>query len=204
MTEATADTALSTEDGAEGTSPRRMRADARLNNERLLAAARRVFTRDGGSASMEAIAKEAGVGVGTLYRHFPRRIDLVEAVYRNDVDELIAGAEKSVNELEPWPALVAWLDSFISYSQTKRVLLSELQESFDKNPAFKLRSRERINAATAVALERAQRAGMARTDIDAADLMQLLGPMCIHAQLSSEQSRRLLAVVIDGLRPSPQ
>src|ERR1700734_3344562 len=91
---------------------RPMRADARRNYERLVAAAREVFAREGGSASMEAIAREAGVGVGTLYRHFPKRIDVVEAVYRTDVDTLVLAAEKAVANLEPWPALVNWLEEF--------------------------------------------------------------------------------------------
>ena len=75
---------------------------------------------------MEALAKEAGVGIGTLYRHFPKRIDLVEAVYREDVDELVNDAEAFVAEMEPWPALVAWLEAFVRYASTKRRFLSEL------------------------------------------------------------------------------
>src|SRR5580693_5104141 len=95
-------------DEDEATRPQR--ADAKRNYERLVAAARTVFAQEGGGASMEAIAKEAGVGVGTLYRHFPRRIDVVEAVYREDVDELIDVAESVGVTMEPWPALVAWLE----------------------------------------------------------------------------------------------
>ncbi len=94
---------------------------------------------------MEAIAKEAGVGVGTLYRHFPKRIDLVEAVYRTDVDQLVTTAEKSVADLEPWPAVVAFLDAFVEYAQGKRTFLNELHEAFEKNPDLKVRSRERID-----------------------------------------------------------
>jgi AcrR family transcriptional regulator len=77
----------------------------------LVAAARTVVAQQGGGASMESIAKEAGVGVGTLYRHFPKRIDVVEAVYGEDVDELMDVAESVVVTLEPWPALVAWLEA---------------------------------------------------------------------------------------------
>src|SRR5580700_2772518 len=92
-------------DEDEATRPQR--ADAKRNYERLVAAARTVFAQEGGGASMEAIAKEAGVGVGTLYRHFPKRIDVVEAVYRTDVDQLVSASDSFVAELEPWPALVA-------------------------------------------------------------------------------------------------
>ena len=94
-----------------------MRADARRNYERLVASAPKVFSTEGGGASMEAIAKEAGVGVGTLYRHFPKRIDVVEAVYRTDVDQLVTTAEKSVADLEPRPTLVAFLDAFVAYRE---------------------------------------------------------------------------------------
>src|SRR5580693_4545269 len=98
-------------DEDEATRPQR--ADAKRNYERLVAAARTVFAQEGGGASMEAIAKEAGVGVGTLYRHFPKRIDVVEAVYRDDVDELVETAQRVTSDLEPWPALVAWLRAYV-------------------------------------------------------------------------------------------
>jgi len=179
---------------------RHMRADARRNYERLVAAAKVVFSRCGGDVPMEAVAKEAGVGVGTLYRHFPKRIDLVEAVYKTDVDQLVGVTEGATADLEPWPALVNWLESFVRYAQNKRNFLNELHQAFEKNPQLKVNSRERIEAAAEAVLERAQRAGVARTDIDGADLMQLIGPMCMAATLTEEQSERLLACVIDGLR----
>ena len=180
-----------------------MRADARRNYERLVAAAREVFAKSGGDASMEAIAKEAGVGVGTLYRHFPKRIDVVEAVYRTDVDLLEETAEDGYSELPPWPALVAWLDAFVRYAQGKRTFLNELREAFDKNPQLRVASRERVDRAMDVVLRRAQDAGVVRTDIDGPDLMQLIGPMCTNATLSEDQSNRLLAMVLDGLhRPT--
>jgi AcrR family transcriptional regulator len=179
---------------------RTMRADARRNNERLVTAARDVFSKYGGDASMEAIAKEAGVGVGTLYRHFPKRIDIVEAVYREDVDQLVETAETVVEEQEPWPAIVTWLEAFLRYARDKRTFLTELREAFDKNPALKVASRERVDRAADLVLRRAQDAGVVRTDIDGADLMQLMGPMCTNATLSEDQSHRLLAMVLDGLR----
>ncbi len=180
---------------------RPMRADARRNYDRLLAAAREVFVAQGGEASMEALAKQAGVGVGTLYRHFPKRIDLVEAVYRTDVDQLIAAAD-AVQGLAPWEALVAFLEAFLSYAETKRTFLAELHEAFEKNPALKLNSRERIDEALNSVLARAQAAGEVRTDVDGSDLMQLLGMMCLSATLTEEQGRRLLGITLDGLRQS--
>jgi AcrR family transcriptional regulator len=167
----------------------------------LVAAAREVFAKCGGGASMEAIAKQAGVGVGTLYRHFPKRIDIVEAVYQTDVDELVCAADEAVAHNEPWEALVAWLEAFLHYGQVKRTFLNELHEAFDKNPQLKVASRERINRAVDAVLGRAQQAGVARTDLDGSDLMQILGPMCTSATLTEAQGERLLAMILDGLRP---
>jgi AcrR family transcriptional regulator len=155
---------------------RPMRADARRNYDHLVVAARKVFAEQGGGASMEAIAKEAGVGVGTLYRHFPKRIDIVEAVYRDDVDALVSLAERSLNELH---------------------------EAFEKNPDLKPASRDRIFDACERVLRRAQDAGAARRDIDGTDLMQLLSPMCMNSTLTPSQGERLLAMVLDGLRSVP-
>ena len=179
---------------------RPMRADARRNNERLVDAARKVFAEHGGGASMEAIAKQAGVGVGTLYRHFPNRIDLVEAVYRDDVDVLVGSAERGLNDLDPWAALEAWLHAYVEYGRAKRTFLNELHEAFEKNPDLKSASRDRVWAAANRVLARAQGAGQARSDIDGEDLMQLVSPMCMNSTLSAEQAERLVAMVLDGLR----
>jgi AcrR family transcriptional regulator len=180
---------------------RPMRADAKRNYERLVTAARTVFAQEGGGASMEAIAKEAGVGVGTLYRHFPKRIDVVESVYREDVDELQTVAESATATLEPWPALVAWLEAFVRYAMGKKRFLNELHEAFEKNPDLRSASRERIVSALDIVLTRAQEAGVVRSDVDAPDLMQLLGSMCMSATLTPDQSGRLLVMIEDGLRP---
>ena len=181
---------------------RPMRADARRNYERLLDAARKVFADQGGGASMEAIAKQAGVGVGTLYRHFPKRIDVVEAVYRDDVDALVGSAEHGLADLDAWTALAGWLRAYVDYARAKRTFLNELHEAFEKNPDLKSISRERIADACDRVLTRAQEAGVARTDIDGADLMQLVSQMCTSPTLTPDQGERLLAVILDGLRPS--
>ncbi len=186
-------------DGAADARP--MRADARRNYERLLDAARKVFADQGGGASMEAIARQAGVGVGTLYRHFPKRIDVVEAVYRDDVDALVGSAERGVADLDPWAALAGWLRAYVDYARAKRTFLNELHEAFEKNPDLKSVSRERISAACDRVLTTAQQAGVARTDIDGADLMQLVSQMCTSPTLTPDQGERLLAVILDGLRP---
>jgi AcrR family transcriptional regulator len=177
-----------------------MRADARRNYELLVAAAREVFAREGGGASMEAIARQAGLGVGTLYRHFPKRIDVVEAVYRTDVDTLVRTAEEAVADLEPWPAVVAFLEAFVRYAQGKRTFLNELREAFDKNPELRMNMLERVEGSMELVIGRAQDAGVVRTDVSGHDVMQLVGPMCTNASLSADQSVRLLTMILDGLR----
>jgi AcrR family transcriptional regulator len=180
---------------------RPMRADARRNYERLVVAARDVFAQSGVEASMEAIAKQAGVGIGTLYRHFPTRIDIVEAVYVTDVDQLVETAERLVAASDPWSAVVGWLEAFVRYAQTKRTLLSELHEAFEKNPQLKSVSRGRIEGALRMVLDPARRAGVVRTDIDESDLMQLLSSICMSPTVTAPQSERLLVMIQDGLRP---
>ncbi|HXW35481.1 MAG TPA: helix-turn-helix domain-containing protein [Acidimicrobiales bacterium] len=183
-----------------GAGDKPQRADARRNYELLVEAARKVFAEQGGGASMEAIAKQAGVGIGTLYRHFPKRIDIVEAVWRDDVDVLVGSADQLLVELEPWAALEAWLHAYVDYGRSKRVFLNELHEAFEKNPGMKVASRERVTLAAAKVLKRAQAAGVARTDIDGTDLMQLISPMCTSPTLDPGQGDRLIGMVLDGLR----
>jgi AcrR family transcriptional regulator len=178
-----------------------LRADARRNYDLLVEAARKIFADQGGGASMEAIAKQAGVGVGTLYRHFPKRIDVVEAVYRDDVDVLVGVAQSDAVASDRWAALEAWLRAYVSYARSKRTFLNELHEAFEKNPDLKSASRDRIWAACDAVLTRAQEAGVARGDIDGGDLMQLVSPMCMNSTLTEDQSKRLLSMVLDGLRP---
>ncbi len=176
-----------------------MRADARRNYERLVVAAREVFAQEGGGASMEAIARQAGVGVGTLYRHFPNRIDIVEAVYRGDVDRLVQTSEQVSLDLEPWEALVAFLEAFVQYAQGKRTFLNELREAYDKRPDLKLDMMDRVHRAMDLVVGNAQQAGVIRTDVDGSDLMQLISPMCTNATLTEDQSMRLLGMILDGL-----
>ncbi len=180
--------------------PKPMRADARRNRERLVQAARAVFSERGSETSMEEIAKAADVGVGTLYRHFPRRIDMVEAVYREDVDGLVALAEHVVASDDPWSALTEWLQAFVRYAESKRTFLTELHEAFEKDPDMALSLRERIRTAAGLVLARAQETGVARPDLTPADLMQLVGGMCMSRTSTPSQNERLLVVVLDGLR----
>jgi AcrR family transcriptional regulator len=185
---------------APGSGTKPLRADARRNRERLVQVARTVFAARGSEASMEEIAKAADVGPGTLYRHFPRRIDLVEAVYREDVDGLVTLAEQVAVEDEPWEGLTRWLQAFVRYAQQKRTFLTELHEAFEKNPDLALSLREKIGNASGLVLARAQASGAARSDVDQADLMQLVGGMCMSRTGNLAQNERLLTLVLDGLR----
>jgi AcrR family transcriptional regulator len=189
-----------TSSGADREKPKR--ADARRNYDLLVEAARKVFADQGGGASMEAIAKQAGVGVGTLYRHFPKRIDVVEAVYRDDVDSLVGLADRAASELDAWAALERWLWGYVEYGRAKRTFLNELHEAFEKNPDLKPASRDRIWAAANQVLRRAQEAGVARADVSGEDLMQLMTPMCMNSTIGNEQGERLTRMVLDGLRTS--
>jgi AcrR family transcriptional regulator len=190
-TESAADDAL---DGG-----RPMRADARRNRERLISAAREVFSEQGSSASMEAIAKHAGVGVGTLYRHFPNRFDIVEAVYQDDVEELVRAAEQATEELEPWEAVEAFFEAFLRYAKTKQALLSELRQAFEKNPVLRSRMRERIDSAFDLVVEQAKQAGVIREDVRGSDLTHLVGPICTNDSIPDDQMRRLIKMILDGL-----
>jgi AcrR family transcriptional regulator len=184
---------VTTEQTAADPGLRPMRADASRNRARLVEAARAAFTARGSNATVEEMAKAADVGVGTLYRHFPRRIDLVEAVYREDVDELVAQAA----------VLVGWLEAFVRYAQAKRTFLTELHEAFEKSPDLAVQSREKIAAAAGSVLSRAQAAGVARADVSQEDLMQLVGGMCMARNATLEQNQRLLTFVLDGIRAQP-
>ena len=176
------------------------RADARRNRELLIEAARTVFSTQGAGAPMEAIAKQAGGGVGTLYRHFPNRLDLVEAVYESDVQELAATARRVVAELEPGAAVDAFFDAFVRYAQTKQALLGELQQSFEKHPDLRSRCREQIESSFDMVIEQAKQAGAIRNDISGSDVMQLTAPVCTNSSISAEQSQRLIGMILDGLR----
>ena len=180
-------------------SARPMRADARRNRELLVSAAREVFAEQGSGASMEAIAKQAGVGVGTLYRHFPNRLDIVEAVYQDDVEELVRAAERASEELEPWEAVEAFFEAFVRYAKTKQALLSELHVAFEKNPEMRSRMHERIDYAFDLVVERAKGAGVVRADVTGSDLTQLVSPICTKASIPEEQMRRLISMILDGL-----
>ena len=181
---------------------RPLRADARRNRDRLVDAARTIFTERGSETSMEEVARRADVGVGTLYRHFPKRIDLVEAVYLEDVDTLV-GLVSELCTGDAWAAIEGWLKAFVAYAAAKRTFLTELREAFEKSPNLAVASREKIRAATGQVLTYAQEGGAARLDIDGHELLQLVSGMCMASNATKAENERLLVFILDGIRTHP-
>lgn len=178
---------------------RPMRADARRNRQRVFDAARDLFATQG-DPSMEHIARAAGVGVGTMYRNWPSRSDLVEAIYRDDLDELLVLAERHHAEYEPWDALVHWLRDYLSHVQSKRGMLTELGAAFDARPELLTESRRRVLEAAAIVLGPAQNAGVVRADLTTADLVQLVRGMVLPGVTGPDRYPFLLDIVLDGIR----
>ena len=169
------------------------RADARRNFDALVDAGRIVFNEAGLEASLEEIARRAGVGIGTLYRNFPTRDALIEAVYLEEVASVAAYADDLV-ELEPFAAFEAWMRRFAEYGSTKRVLLDGLARDSD----VMLACRGVVAAAGAPLLERAQSAGEARADVGIDDAVRLVYGLAGTG--APEQTQKLVGYALDGLR----
>ncbi|GGR81857.1 TetR family transcriptional regulator [Micromonospora fulviviridis] len=171
------------------------RADARRNYDALIVAAREVFGESGAGASLEEIARRAGVGIGTLYRNFPKRSDLFEAVYVEEVRALSASAA-DLADVPPWDALVAWLHRFVAYVGTKRALAEELVHDSE---VFRS-CRTEIYAAGEPLLRRAQEAGAARPDASFEDVVRLISGIMAYQFMEPAQRERVLTIALDGLR----
>jgi AcrR family transcriptional regulator len=181
---------------------RRPRADAIRNRERVLESAKAVFSAGGPDASLEAVAKHAGVGIGTLYRHFPTRKALFEAVYRREVQQLSELAEALKSEAEPVDALRRWLRSNVEFVATKKGMSAALALAVNASSELSAFSFDRLSRAVGALLDRAVAAGEIRADISPEDLLRALVGMCyLHDQPGWQQSvLRLLDVFVDGLR----
>ncbi|MCW2994417.1 MAG: TetR/AcrR family transcriptional regulator [Conexibacter sp.] len=182
-----------------GLSQRPKRADARRNYEKLLTAAADAFTENGTAASLEDIARRADVGIGTLYRHFPTRQDLLEAVYIEEVEEMSAKAGE-LGDLAPWDALVTWLRQFVRFAATKRALADEMLNTIDAEAPVFVSCRTAITEAGDMLLQRAQEAGTVRKDTNFTDVGRMVAGIASIRTLDPGQIDRILDVALDGLR----
>jgi AcrR family transcriptional regulator len=174
-----------------------LRADAQRNRDKLLAAATAAFAETGTDASLEAIAKRACVGIGTLYRHFPTREALVEAAYRNEVERLCESARELLASHPPDVALAEWMDRFVAYAAAKRGMRSALQAVAAKSDLFPEARRRQLEA-IALLLAAGVDAGKLRSDVDAEDVLRAMGAVWLVDD--AEQARKLLRLLMDGLR----
>ncbi|PIO97062.1 TetR family transcriptional regulator [Pleomorphomonas carboxyditropha] len=182
-----------------------MRADARKNYEQLLAVARLAVTKDGADASLRDIARKAGVGLGTLYRHFPTREALLETLLRTAWDELAAKAHELETASAPDEALVSWLRDFIASVRTYRGVVAVMMSALNDKESALYASCAEMRASGTRLLARAQAEGTARTDIDGTDLIALAGALAWIGDQPAIESRaeRLFDVVMSAVRECP-
>ena len=185
-----------------------MRADARRNRQRLIEAALAAFAEHGADdASLDEIARRAGVGIGTLYRHFPTRQALLEAVYRSQVEALCVQAQDFSDRAggaSATDALARWLEALVAFAATKRNLTISMMSSLGgKNAEVVSSCSAMIREAVVPLLARAQQAGEIRPDVDVTDLLKMshaISVACEYPSSHSDQAQRLLTVMLDGLR----
>ena len=178
------------------------RADARRNYEKVLAAAREAFAEGGESTALEEIARRAGVGIGTLYRHFPNRQALLEALYMGEVEVLCRSAAE-LEDADPWEALSGWFDRFIGYIATKQALAGELMNYLDRDAQLFKASRAALFEAGEPLLRRAQEAGAVRSDVAFGDVLSMVMGIAKIPAADPAQNRHMLRIALDGLRYRP-
>jgi AcrR family transcriptional regulator len=180
-----------------------MRADARRNYNRLLAAAREAFAEHGTDASLDDIARKAEVANATLYRHFPTREALLDAVFRDRVEALCDHAVELLSYPSPEDALVTWLEALIVHVATYRGLASRLMSTAAAEERVLTSCRESIRAAGMALLTRAQRSGAIRPDLSTPRLLTLTHAIALATEHTPDQAGPLLSLVLDGLRTAP-
>ena len=182
---------------------RKPRTDAQRNRERVLEAAKQAFTRAGANASLDDIAKDAGVGAGTLYRHFPTRDALIEAVYRTEVEKLAAAERKFADAMPPIEALRAWMLLFVDYIAAKQIIAPALNTLVGGPSKLYEGSRAQIQGAIDALVRRAIKSGDIRKDLDPFDLLRaLIGVSNVASSPDWQQSaKRLVEILITGSRP---
>jgi AcrR family transcriptional regulator len=181
---------------------RGLRADARRNRDALLAAGAEVFAERGPDASLEEIARRAGVGIGTLYRHFPDRDALTEAVYRNEVERLCDGVDLLLAENSPDEALARWMGNFASYAAAKRGMMVALKSSLGADSELFTYSGRRIRESLGALVGAAVAAGSIRSDIDTEALLTGMRGICMagDSAVDVERCTMLINLLVDGLR----
>jgi AcrR family transcriptional regulator len=179
-----------------------LRADAQRNRDNLAQAASLAFAEHGIDTSLEEIAERAGVGIGTLYRHFPTREHLVEVVYAREVQALCQAADDLAKKHPPDVALAEWMQRFVDYIAAKRGMAASLKLLLASNSEFFAEASGKIPAALQRLIDAATANGAIRADIDSSDLMNALSGIYSAPQTPDwrERSRRLVALVMDGLR----
>ncbi len=184
------------------TQRRKPRADAIRNRERVLEAAKAVFSRGGTEAGLEAVAREAGVGIGTLYRHFPTREALYEAVYRREVEQLVEMAAQLAKEFPPAEALRRWMQALVEFVATKKGMGAALALAAHKPPELMAYTTGRLHEAIGMLLHPMAQAGEVRSDIGPEDLLRAVIGFCYLQDGPGWQAQvlRLLDVFMDGLR----
>jgi AcrR family transcriptional regulator len=175
------------------------RADARRNYEKVLVAARAAFAEGGESTALEDIARRAGVGIGTLYRNFPNRQALLEALYVEEVEEMCRSAS-AVDDADPWEALNDWFLRFIGYLATKQALAAELLNYLDQDAELFQVCRSSLWAAGEPLLKRAQEAGVVRPDVTVGEVIQMVVGIAKIPASNPEQKEHILRIALDGLR----
>jgi AcrR family transcriptional regulator len=185
-------------------STRKPRADSVRNRERVLEAAKAVFAAGGPEASLEAVARQAGVGVGTLYRHFPTRQTLFEAVYRREVEQLVELAEQLGTDLPPLAALRRWMRANVEFVATKKGMSAALAVAVHASSDLTAYSMDRLGRALETLLQRAVKAGVIRDDIGPEDILRTIVGLCYTHDKPGWQSNvlRLVDVFVDGMRRS--
>ena len=193
---------LTAEATREAQAPKPLRADAKRNRDKLVEVAAQAFAEAGVDTSLEDIARRAGVGIGTLYRHFPTREHLVEVVYRREVEGLCHAADELAERHPADVALELWMQRFVDYIATKRGLATSLRLLLSTNSTLFSDTSGRVSGALRTLVEQAAALGKIRADVDASDVMHALGG--IYSAPSTpdwrERSGRLVKLLMDGLR----
>ena len=179
----------------------RMRADARRSRAKLLTAATAAFAENGADAPLDDIARRAGVGIGTLYRHFPTRLDLQAAVFRSQVQSVCDMADEFLVTASPEQALTGWLRAMAAYLVTKRGLSKTLIDALGRDSELISGCWVAMRDATGRLLTHAQQAGVRRDDLKPQEMLRLVHGIVIATEQSPEDTDRLLTLMFDGLRP---